>query len=456
MPVVNLTKRTIDAQRPRERPYIAFDRSLKGFGVRVLPSGSKSFVIEYRPHGGGRAVGKRRLKLGSVGELTADQARTLARQQLSKVRLGADPAGERSAARRQMLMAAAVESFLADHADAKLKPKTVDLYSMLLRRYVVPKLGTRKVDTVTRSDVTKLHLAMRDRPYQANRLIAVVATLYSYLAREHVVPEGFNPVRGIAPFPEARRERFLTSDELDRLGTALRQAETVGLPWQVDTGKPGAKHLAKEERRITKVSTYATNAIRLLLLTGCRLREVLWLKWEYIDFERGLLFLPDSKTGRKTVVLNAPAVKLLTELPRIGDYVIPGEPGQDGKSRPRADLKRPWLAIRRAAKLDGLRLHDLRHTHASFGIGGGLSLAVIGKLLGHRRLTTTQRYAHLDIDPLRVGSEQIGTKIVAALDKSGPPPSKTAEVVPMKRGLQPSKRAHEKSERGRAGSRAPA
>ena len=433
MSVVRLTKRTISALRPKERSYIAYDAALKGFGVRVLVTGAKSYVIEYRPHGGGRAVGKRRFKLGSAGELTPDQARGMARRELSKVRLGADPAGERSAARRQMLLADAVEGFLANHVATKLKPATAAHYAGVLGRVVVPKLGTRKVDAVTHNDIAKLHLSMRRYPYQANRMVAIVGALYSHLARERVVADRFNPARGIVAFPEHKRERFLTSDELDRLGAALRKAETAGLPWQFDPSKPKAKHAAKEARRLTKISPFATTAIRLLLLTGCRLREVLGMRWDFIDFERGLMFLPDSKTGKKTVVLNAPALKLLSELPHASAYVIPGEPDKAGAPRPRADLKRPWAAIRREARLASLRLHDLRHTHASFGIGGGLSLPIIAKLLGHKRFATTQRYAHLDIDPLRLGSEQIGSRISAALNKTEVP---AGDVVPLRRGLQ--------------------
>lgn len=156
---------------------------------------------------------------------------------------------------------------------------------------------------------------------------------------------------------------------------------------------------------------YAGAAIRLLLFTGCRLREILNLKWEYVDLERGVLFLPDSKSGRKTVILNAPAMMVLNGLDRISPFVVPG----DKPEGPRADLKRPWRAITMRAGLTGLRLHDLRHTYASFGAGGGLGLPIIGRLLGHSQISTTARYAHLDNDPLRRASEAIAGRISAAL-----------------------------------------
>jgi len=225
--------------------------------------------------------------------------------------------------------------------------------------------------------------------------------MYAFAGRSGVVPEGMTPARRIEQFKEHRRERFLTGEELERLGVAIREAETKGVPWDTDETKPKAKHLAKPNNRFTRIGPFAAAAIRLLLFTGCRLREILHLKWEHVDLERGLLFLADSKTGKKTVILNAPALAVLAGLDRLGSYVVPG----DDPDRPRADLKRPWEAVARRAKLDGVRLHDLRHTYASFGAGGGLGLPIIGKLLGHTQATTTQRYAHLDADPLRRASD---------------------------------------------------
>jgi integrase len=236
--------------------------------------------------------------------------------------------------------------------------------------------------------------------------------MYAFAGRSGIVAEGTNPARRIEQFKERRRERFLTGEELQRLGLAIREAETKGIPWRVDETKAKAKHLPKAKHRLTRIGLAAAAAIRLLLFTGCRLREILHLKWEQVDLERGLLFLADSKTGRKTVILNAPALAVLAGLDRLGSYVVPG----DDPEKPRADLKRPWEAVARRAGLDGVRLHDLRHTYASFGAGGGLGLPIIGKLLGHMQASTTQRYAHLDADPLRRASEAIGGRIAAALD----------------------------------------
>jgi integrase len=245
------------------------------------------------------------------------------------------------------------------------------------------------------------------------------------------VPAGFNPARDIDKYPEKGRERFLTGDELGRLGDAIREAETVGLPWVVDATRATAKHAPKEANRRTVIDPFAAAAIRLLILTGARLREILKLEWQHVDLERGLLLLPDSKTGAKSIILNAPALAVLVGLKRAGTHVIAGESAGTKDEKPRADLNRPWRSIAKRAGLASLRIHDLRHTHASFGASAGdLGLPIIGKLLGHARASTTQKYAHLDTDPLRRASDHIGARLAAALGEPVKP--KKGVVVPLR------------------------
>jgi integrase len=235
-----------------------------------------------------------------------------------------------------------------------------------------------------------------------------------------VVALSDNPARGIERNREQAKERFLTSDELARLGTALADSETIGLPWAVDEAKPGAKHLAKPENRRVRLDPFAVAAIRLLAFTGARLREILDAQWSQVDLERGVIFLADSKTGKKPIYLSAAAQAVLASLPRVegNPHIIAG--AKEGA--PRADLKKPWAAVCRAAGLDGVRLHDLRHSFASFGAGASLGLPIIGKLLGHSQAATTHRYAHLEADPLRRAVDTIGATISAAMDgaKSAP------------------------------------
>jgi integrase len=219
-------------------------------------------------------------------------------------------------------------------------------------------------------------------PYQANRLLRVLSSLFTFAAKAHVVPVGFNPCRGIEHFPEEGRERYLSTAELAKIGEAIREAETVGLPYSVDASKPTAKHAPKEPNRRTVIGPHAAAAMRLLIFTGARLREILHLKWDHIDFERGLLFLPTSKTGKKTIVLNAPALAILTSLPRVGEYVIAGTSAGSKDEKPRSDLKKPWKAVAKRAGLVGVRIHDLRHTHASVGAGADLALQLVRRETG--------------------------------------------------------------------------
>ena len=225
---------------------------------------------------------------------------------------------------------------------------------------------------------------------------------------------------------EHHQERFLNTAELTRLGDVLRAAETCGLPYEVDETKPQAKHAPKPDNRRTIADPFAVAAIRLLILTGARLREILGAQWRQVDSERGIIFLEDTKTGKKPIYLSAAAQNVLAALPRIegNPHIIAGA----RVGTPRADLKKPWAAVTKAAGLDGVRIHDLRHSFASIGAGASLGLPIIGKLLGHSQPTTTARYAHLDADPMRRAVDTIGATITAAMD--GEPPRNN--VVPFK------------------------
>ncbi len=424
MPVAKLSKRSIDALSPAAKPYIVFDADLKGFGVRVYPSGLKSYLVEYRPGAGGRGTAKRRVAIGATTTLTPDEARSAARDYLAKVRLGSDPAAERSAERATPSLGELIDDYMAEEVRPKRAAATVEVYSIHFEKHVKPAFGAKKASAVTHADIARLHRTIgENRKPTANRVVKLLSGLFSYGARRARLPEGFNPARGVEPFKEEGRERFLTGEELQRLGAALREAETAGLTWEVEAENPKAKHAPKIENRREVYSPHVTGAVRLLLFTGCRLREILHLRWRDIDFERGLLFLPRSKTGKKTVVLNAPALSVLASLPRVGAYVVAGT----RFDAPRTDLKRPWAGLTARAGLAGVRLHDLRHSFASVGAGAGMGLPIVGKLLGHASPETTARYAHLDSDPLRRASERIAGQISAALEgKEG------ATVVPLR------------------------
>lgn len=406
------------------RAVTYYDSKLKGFGLRYHTTGKASFILEYRPIGGGRKSPKKRITIGPA-TMRLENAKQAAKDMLAKIRLGADPIAERQAARRAATVGDLLDTYIREHVRPKLKPRTVELYDGYAENYIRPAWGTRKANSIVRLDMQRLHREIgspapdgEGKPGAANRLIAFVSGAFTWAALNGALPETYpNPARNVKPFPGKVRERFLSASEFARLGDTLRLAETDGIPWTPDPTKK-MKHAPKEENRRVVCDPWAVAAIRLLMLTGCRLREILHLKWSSVNFERGVLLLDDSKTGAKTVVLPASALAILKKLDRVGVYVIAGESAGSEEERPRADLQRPWARITDHAGLTGLRIHDLRHSFASVAVAGGLNLPVVGKLLGHANVATTQRYAHLADDPVRAAANAIAGTIMAAMESA--------------------------------------
>ena len=410
------------------RPYVVYDANLPGFGCRVSPGGVRAWVYEYRP-GGGRRASTKRLTLGRINTLPCHKARDAAEKLHHQTRLGADPAAERKDRRDAPTVAEVAGKFIGEEIAPKRKPRTAELYQGYLDRHILPSLGTKRARDVSYGDVAKLHrsLGAGGAEVTANRVVDLIRTIYRWAAKAGEVPKDTNPAVGITRFREQARERYLTGAEFARLGDALVEAETIGLPWAVDETKPTAKHVPKLKRRYV-FPVHVTGAVRLLILTGCRLNEILTAKWTDIDHERGQLVLADSKTGARRVPLSAAALSVLDNLPQIGSYIIAGDSAGMANEQPRHDLNRPCRALCQRSGLGGLRLHDLRHSFASVGAGLSLGLPIIGKLLGHTQASTTSRYAHLDVDPLRKATDTIGAAIEGALTRK---PS--AEVVALRR-----------------------
>lgn len=382
-----------------------FDDDLAGFGFYRTTTGTGTFFVEFRPVAGGS---KKRLKLGRVGALKANEAREAARKAIAHAGLGKDLAKDRAHERAAGTVKELVEEYIAGK---EMKPATRSFYETTLKKHIVPHLGSQKAVAVSRVDVQRAHMKMsKTARYSANRAMALLSAAYVWGAKRGLAPEGMNPAASIDRNKEEARERYLSPDEMARLGDALREAETVGIPHKASD----SKHAPKEKNR-TIYGLHVTGAIRLLMLTGCRLREILNLKWNEYDAKRGLLLLPDSKTGRKTIVLSEAAQTELESIPRAGKYVIAGQSVATPDEKPRSDLKKPWAAISRRAGIEDVHLHDLRHTFASVGAGGGMSLLTIGKLLGHADAATTQRYAHLHVDPTRAAANAIAGQIADAI-----------------------------------------
>lgn len=410
-----LTKRVVDKLTPRAKDYIAYDSEIAGFGVRVTRRGKKSWTVEFRSNGGGRRASKARLTLGSTTVLTPAQARKAALDILARVHLGEDVARNKADRRSALTISELSIKYMEQEVCPKRKSGTMSLYKTYFRIHIVPEIGTRKACDLSRADVAKLHLKIGEtRPATANRILTLLSGMLTWAVRVGYLPEASRPTSGIKRFPEQARERFLTAEEFGRLGDALREAETTGLPWTVNEVQLTAKHAPKVENRLEKLSPSAVAAVRLLIFTGCRLREILHLRWREVDFERQMLFLADSKTGRKHIFLPPPAIEILGGLKRNGDFVLPG----DGGDHPRRDLHRPWKSLCKRAGLEGLRIHDLRHSFAAVGVSNGLGLPILAKLLGHRDTETTNRYAHVGVDPSRIASTMIAEKISAALSSN--------------------------------------
>ncbi|PKP68076.1 MAG: integrase [Alphaproteobacteria bacterium HGW-Alphaproteobacteria-5] len=379
--MAKITKRSVDAAAPTDKEFFLWDDELKGFGLRVYPSGRKMYLAQFRS--GGRL---RRVNIGLHGAVTPDLARTEAMKHLSQVRLGADPAGERDRRKASPTMKEFGKRFLEEHVASHCKPSTQAEYKRSVELFINPKLGSHRIIDITRADIVEMHQSMKATPYQANRTLGVLSIMFTVAHTWGVRTDGVNPCWKVKRYKEIKRERYLTPDELARLGKVLRESNT--------------------ERE-------AAFCIQLLLLTGCRLSEIQKLKWEYVDLDAGLLRLPDSKSGAKLVAIGQAVVEVFKAIPKVKDnpYVITGT--IDGQHL--TDMQKPWRRLRKRAGLDDLRIHDLRHSFASDALQLGEDLTMIGRLLGHTQVQTTARYAHLKTDPIRAAANKVSDAIALAL-----------------------------------------
>ncbi len=418
-----VTKRSVDALKPSPAgDLFLWDRELKGFGVRVKPSGAKAFLVTYYVRGLHNV--RRRHTLKHHGTLSVDQARRKAKAILNRVDEGADPAREESEGKRAAREDTVEKLFAAYQAEGvgRRKARTIELYESLGRLYLLPALGRLPVARVTARDVADLHRSLSKKPVTANRVVRLVRSFFYWLARRNVVT-GQNPARHIEWFPEQSRERFLTVEEMARLGQALRIAETTGLAPAAQHARHTGRKKAAGTRRarnsgmfsseLQPANPVAVSALRFLMLTGWREREALTLRWSDVDLARGFATLMDTKSRKSVRSLGAPARELLAAQPRVhgSPYVFPGR----DPVKPLRELQRLWYAARAHAGLDDVRLHDLRHSVASFAGGQGYSLFLIGKLLGHKDQRSTERYAHLADDMRRTMADDVGEGIRAAM-----------------------------------------
>ena len=397
MPNVKLTKRAVEKQEPGSRDIILWDTNLKGFACKVTPKGRRVYSVYYRTRDGRQ----RRPAIGAHGAVTCEQAREIARQWLAEAAAGGDPSADRQSQKNAPTVSALADRYLTEHAEPHKRASSTAHDRRMINRNILPAMRRRKVAEVTRADVLKLHHSLREAPYEANRTLALISKMMNLAEAWGLRSEGTNPCRHVKRYAEKKRERFLTGAELARLGAALSEAE-----------------------RTQVVSNYVIAAIRLLLMTGCRLNEILTLRWDFLDLEDLCLRLPETKTGAKVVQLSAPALEILSKIERRDDnpYVIVGHK----RGSHLVNAQKPWRYIRTQAGLDDVRLHDLRHTFASIAAGLGEGLPMIGKLLGHTQAATTHRYAHLASDPVKQSAERIGATVAGLLNAD-----EGADIVPL-------------------------
>lgn len=419
MVTIRLTKRSVEASRASGKPAFLYDADLKGFGLKVMPSGVKTFIVEYRPGAGGRDMPKRRVTLGRFGALTTDEAREIAKGMLGSVHSGGDPAAAKAKARAELTVAQVCDLYLDEGCDTK-KASTIATDRGRIERHIKPLLGRKRIGEVTRADIERfmrdvaggktaadVKTGTRGRAIveggkgTATRTVGLLGGIMSFAVARRF--RGDNPVRGVKRYPDKKGETFLSAAELGRIGAALADAEAAG------------------------VNPSALAIIRLLAFTGARKSEIAALRWREVDLDRGYLRLGDSKTGAKAVPIGAPAIEILSASPVVegSDFVFPASSGEGHFQ----GTEKVWRAVRTAAGFPTLRLHDLRHSFASVGLARGDALPVIGAILGHADVKTTSRYAHLADDPVKAAADQISRTVHAAL--SGRP---SADVVSIATG----------------------
>lgn len=431
MASAKLTKKHIDAVLPQAKAFIVYDTELKGFGLRVAPSGAKTWQVEYRPYPGGRDVAKRRMALGTTTALTPEEARRKARDILSSAAKGGDPARERVAKRREMKIAALIDLYEAEGCYVQrgirqgqaMKPQTKAFTLARLRNHVVALLGTRRVTEVTAADVERMvrditvgktakdekvahrrRIIVRGGEGAARKVARDLSAVFSFAVRQKIVTANPCEIAAIRK-TDNRRSRYLSLEEVKRLGHALEALQAQG------------------------VNPKALNITRLWALTGCRRDEIAALKWREIDAEHGCLKLEETKTGASIRPLASSALALLASIqPQAGsDYVFPATTGKGHYQ----GTKRIWSKVIKLADLPGVTPHTLRHTLGSAAVSTGETLAMTGAILGHSNHRSTAIYAHIQRDPAVQAADRAVGPIAAAL--TGKEAAEVTRLVERKR-----------------------
>ncbi len=412
---LRITKRAVDALSSGHADALFWDHDLPGFGIRVYSSGRKVYVVQCRG-----PAGIRRMSLGEHGDLTAEQARRRARAAIGCIKRGEDPVPGREQ-ESAPTVADLAGRYMEAHAEVNCNAHTRKTYRSALRNHILPALGSKPVTEVRRSDAEAMHYALRDTPRQANRVLMVLSKMFSLAEDWGLAPLGSNPCRFVVRYREGMRERYLTEDEYRRVGRALCELETE-----------------------SPMRARAAAAFRLLMLTGCRLTEILTLRWDDIDYKTGEIRLRDAKTGARMVALTPATLRVLMAIRRVpsSPWVFTGS----ARDTHLASLSKPWLRVRARAGIGDVRIHDLRHSYASRALALGEGLTMIGRLLGHTDVGSTARYAHLARDAEKVAIVRVGGSIAADILRMEPDVGSDVDLpaedgIPAVEPLQPSSAA---------------
>ncbi len=371
MPRTGLTDARIRALRPRKSAYDVRDGKLRGFGLRVLPSGGKRFFVHCQHRG------ERVWKIvGDASAMDVREARSRARGTLAAIRRGVETPRDPDETLFEAVAQAAFE-----RRGRVWKARTLAVNRSYLRRQILPNFAGRQVAEIDQKDIANWFASLCATPVAADRSMPVLSVIMREAETMGLRPEDSNPCRGFRRYRRKGRERFLSDDEIRRLSAVLS---------------------AHEGRSPEQVAI-----VRLLLLTGCRKGEILTLRWS--DYREGHLFLRDSKTGPRTVWLSEPARNVLDALKRKGRWVFPVR--RSGNPRSKSWLDQCWWTLRVEAGLDDVRLHDLRHTHASIALREGETVLAIGRLLGHADPETTLKYTHLSDVMAMQAAETVGAAL---------------------------------------------
>ena len=383
-----LTKRVVDSLQPAQKEYAVFDLEIPGFGIRIRPSGTKSYILMYRA-GHGRRAPLRKLTIGLTGKLTPEQARKLAKQLAGDVAHGVDPANNKTSKRQQPTIDQLVERYTSEHVRVMLKPSTAWSAERLIKGKIRPTFGRMRIGEITRADIMSWHRSMAATPVEANRALACFRKMLSLACCDWELIEK-NPAQGITPFPERKRERVPTDAELRQLGGWLRQVELDGTELQG-----------------------CVRAAKLMFFTAMRKGEVLALQWASIDLLNGSARLTDAKAGRRTVPLGTATIEVLKLSLQEGPYVCHGTNAHEPLSE--ATFRGFWDRMRLATGILDLSAHDLRRGALTRAAIMGLTAFAIRDLAGHRTLAMANRYVQRAGNALRPIADVVSERMAASL-----------------------------------------